>query len=284
MTIAEKLLKVSDGIDKTAALNGALGRTLYGTDEVHTLDANVAQAASDFAAIKNSIVDKGIKVGDKTSDYASKIDEVYASGQRSEYDRFWDIYQANEMYIGAFAGDAWGYKQLFKPKYDMHPRNASYMFYSNTMGGDLVEYLDSLGIILDFENCNNANSVFQYSKFTRVGKIYNVGVSWYSTFYGCSNLVTIDEMGHPTGGIVDGGLTTTFTYCEALENIKVKGTFINNVNFHWCTKLTHDSLMSIINALSDTVQGRTLSLGATNIAKLSEAEKALITQKGWKLV
>ncbi len=54
-----------------------------------------------------------------------------------------------------------------------------------------------------------------------------------------------------------------------------------------CTNLTHDSLMSVINNLYDIatagVQPQQLVLGATNIAKLSQAEQDIVTAKGWTL-
>lgn len=55
-----------------------------------------------------------------------------------------------------------------------------------------------------------------------------------------------------------------------------------------CEKLTHDSLMSIINALFDWVaDGQApdieISLGSTNLEKLTDDEKNIITSKGWIL-
>lgn len=46
--------------------------------------------------------------------------------------------------------------------------------------------------------------------------------------------------------------------------------------------ITHTSLMNVINALP-TVTNKTLTIGATNIAKLSAAEIAIATGKGWTL-
>lgn len=208
-------------------------------------------------------------------------DKGYTAGQQAEYDRFWDIYQRGTEYVGAFAGSVWN-ANILKPKYDIKPNNASYMFYQNTMGGDLVEYFEKLGRALDFSNCANVNSAFQYSHFARVGKIYSSPNGWYSTFYGCTKLVTIDEFGSYSGGEINGGMTDAFTNCTALENVKVKGIIAGNAKFSDCTKLTHDSLMSIINALKSGTT-RTLTLGATNLAKLTDAEKAIATEKGWTL-
>lgn len=57
------------------------------------------------------------------------------------------------------------------------------------------------------------------------------------------------------------------------------------LNLSHSTALTHDSLMSVINGLYDIatagVQPQQLVLGATNLAKLSQAEIAIATNKGW---
>lgn len=54
-----------------------------------------------------------------------------------------------------------------------------------------------------------------------------------------------------------------------------------------CTNLTHESLMNIINGLYDIatagVQPQKLQLGSTNLAKLTDEEKAIATNKGWSL-
>ena len=81
--------------------------------------------------------------------------------------------------------------------------------------------------------------------------------------------------------------TSTFYACYALENITFVGTVKVDLSFLYSEKLTHESLMSIINALydfsSDTSgTAHTLKLGTKNLAKLTQAEKDIITNKGWQ--
>ena len=79
--------------------------------------------------------------------------------------------------------------------------------------------------------------------------------------------------------------SSTFTACRELVNLTVDGVIgQNGFDIHWSTKLTHESLMSIINALADksgTGTTFTITLGTENLAKLTDAEKAIATQKGW---
>jgi hypothetical protein len=75
----------------------------------------------------------------------------------------------------------------------------------------------------------------------------------------------------------------SFTNSTALENITIEGTIGNDFDIHW-SPLTHDSIMSIINHLQTKTSGTfTLTLGSTNLAKLTDAEKAIATSRGWTL-
>lgn len=84
-------------------------------------------------------------------------------------------------------------------------------------------------------------------------------------------------------------VTNIFYNCEKLRDLIIDGIiYISGIDLKRCTSLSHDSLMSVINALADyssDTSGTThsLVLGATNLAKLSDEEKAIATQKGWTL-
>lgn len=79
--------------------------------------------------------------------------------------------------------------------------------------------------------------------------------TFYGCFNGCSSLTTIN------GGI------------EAKVSLDLSS----------CTKLTHDSLMNIINSIQTVTSTQTLTLGSTNLAKLTDEEKQIATGKGWTL-
>ena len=54
-----------------------------------------------------------------------------------------------------------------------------------------------------------------------------------------------------------------------------------------CSKLTHDSLMNVINNLYDIktkgCKEQRLQLGVTNLAKLTDEEKQIAIDKGWNV-
>lgn len=202
-------------------------------------------------------------IAEKVLRAKTDLDDVYEAGKKAEYDEFWDEYQGNgslKSYSGAFSGGCWNEKN-FKPKYDIIANNAQNMFWCNTMNIDLVEYLDAIGIKLDTSNSINNSAMFSFSNFTRVGVIDFTKVnSSYSTFSDSTKLKTIDKIIYHDKLV----LTTAFTRCTALENLIVEGTIgQNGFDIHWSTKLSADSLKSIINALSTTTTGLTITLPTT---------------------
>ena len=107
-----------------------------------------------------------------------------------------------------------------------------------------------------------------------------------TAFYNCRKLKRIN-------GILDITKCTTNTSLSnflgsginaptLLEEVRIKG-LRNTYNFSHLPNLSHDSLVYLINNLQPTTGTRTLTLGATNLARLSEEEKAVAGEKGWTL-
>ena len=59
----------------------------------------------------------------------------------------------------------------------------------------------------------------------------------------------------------DGSQTfsSTFLHYKQIENVVFEGVIGTTINFQWSTKLTRDSLISIINALSSDTSGLTVT-------------------------
>jgi surface protein len=74
-----------------------------------------------------------------------------------------------------------------------------------------------------------------------------------------------------------------FVDCTALTDFEAPKNISTDISFQYCTALSHDSLMSIINNLITVSTTKVLELGATNLAKLSDEEIAIATNKGWTL-
>lgn len=100
-------------------------------------------------------------------------------------------------------------------------------------------------------------------------------------FDGCSALVSID---FPSGfGAKAYNFDRCFRGCSNLENINGGIEANASLDLSPCTKLTHGSLMNIINSIQTVTTTKKLTLGTTNLAKLTDEEKKVATDKGWTL-
>ena len=219
-----------------------------------------------------------MQISELTLQLKQDFDDVYEAGQKE----VWKGITNNGTRVNYMYG--FGNTDLahFEPFTDLKPTNCGYMFsYTNGSSVDLVERFDKHGTTLDFSNVAASDRCFFMSGVTRVGIVDCLQMNGLNYFFMESRqLHTIEKM------IVKKETTYNYTFnnCVALENITFEGTIGNNINFSSCNKLSHDSLMSIINRLESKTSGTfTLSIGSTNLAKLTDAEKAVATQKGWTL-
>lgn len=214
-------------------------------------------------------------------------------GMQNEYDRFWDAYQENgkrTYYLSAFSGinggNLWDEK-LFRPKYDIKPTRADSMFRFMAIK-DLETHLNNCGVALDTSNTTHFNLFFGESKCEIIPTIDITGLAdggtTTSMFSGCYSLHTLRKLIVKETISFNNGFLEK---CNKLKNLIIEGTIgKNGFNVQWSTELTHDSLMSIINALKDysgdtSGTAWTVTIGATNKAKLTEEELTIASNKGW---
>ena len=140
-------------------------------------------------------------------------------------------------------------------------------------------------LVVDFSSATNLNSLF-YSNTALTSIALPAGFGQNATnlgycFYYCTALTSLTlPAGFGQKAII---LDNCFSYCPQLTNITGNPNFKVNVDFSSCTKLTHDSIMVVINGLQTVTSKQTLTLGSTNLAKLTDAEKQIATDKGWTL-
>ena len=97
----------------------------------------------------------------------------------------------------------------------------------------------------------------------------------------CLSLVSL---GLPTGfGQNATNTVNCFSACFSLTDVTGNPNFKTSFSLSDCKNLTHDSLMVFINGLQTVTSKQTLTLGSTNLAKLTEADKKIATDKGWTL-
>jgi hypothetical protein len=231
---------------------------------------------------------------EKTEELNAELEQtLYGtdSGGKSFYDEFWDEFQdygkARDLRY-FFAGRSWT-PTNFKPKYDIISDSSSYMFMQTArLTCSLIDVCKTQGIIFDVSKASQLSNAFAYSGITELPHIDASGCNTASAiaaiFGYATNLRKIEKF------TVKPMLTYTsvFLGCTALEEIEFAGVIANSISVQWCTQLTHDSLMSLIDCLKDysgDTSGTTytVTLGTDNIAKLTEAEIQKIHSKGWNI-
>ena len=217
---------------------------------------------------------------------------IHDAGVQSEYDRFWDAYQENgtrENYSGAFMGAGWT-PETFHPKYNMRPWRTDYMFKALPLGDgvDMDEYFEKEGVVFDMTNVTQLTEMFAYSRMGSTPIVDTRKAQTLKYMFVGAWITTIKKL-----ILKDDGSQTfpaTFESASTLKNITIEGTIgQNGFNVQWSTLLTHDSLMSIINALKDYSEDTsgtawTVTIGSENLAKLTYEELKIAKDKGWEVV
>jgi len=227
------------------------------------------------AKIQGLIDTSNETTGQNDTDLTSAVNRLKdgygQGGGDNHYDTFWDSFQDNGQrtsYGYGFSGVGWN-NTTFKPKYPIVVvGDASYMFNDCALTDfDFV----AEGIALDFSGATLLTYVFRNCKgIKRLGTIDCTNCKELNrTFYSCK-IVTIDNF------IVHENLkySNTFDYAS-LENISVSGTIAQNGFKLTSSKLSKASITSIINALSTTTSGLTVTLSSAAVDAITEVEGSI---------
>lgn len=184
-----------------------------------------------------------MSIAEKITQIAENQQKIYDKGVEdgkaqgggdSFYDTFWDEFQlkgARKDYWGAFSGAGWT-DTIFNPKYP----------------------LDKVG--------TSHNYMFMNTGITSISQITINASNLKQPFYNASNIKTIGTLILPQ--TVTSG-TTPFQGMSALKNIVIDGVLAVSVDFQNSTKLSKASIISIVNALSNTKTGASLTLSKTAV-------------------
>lgn len=211
-------------------------------------------------------------------------DRGYADGHNAgafdERSKTWDMlqnYGKVTQYNYAFFRRA---LDNFYPKYDIKPTNADYMF-RDTLGEttvepfDLAARLEECGVSMDFSQCTAGYYIFYSTPFTRLPVIDLSNLNALTmTFRSNPHLHTIDKVILKNDG--SQSVNNPFTDCKELVNIIIEGVIgQNGFNFGYSTKLSHDSIVSVINALSSATTGLSIVLSLSSVMSAFETAEGL---------
>ena len=223
----------------------------------------------------------------KPSDFASKIDDVYTAGQNSGgggYDEgFADGKEAEKRerwnkHLEGFK-TAWSYgfagmginDETFTPYADIKMRAGYNIQGLFTFSGitNLKGILEQYGTTLDLKLGANSANLFASSKVTHIPRLLLDSATGFATaFQSCTNLVSIDELYVPKVT----SFSNTFQNCTSLEEIRITSEIkINGLDLHW-SPLSKTSVESVVEHLSSTTSGLTVTFNASKIAEIDSVE------------
>ena len=166
----------------------------------------------------------------------------------------------------------------------------NYMFYASNK----IDSIDVNG--WDTSNVTSMNNMFYQCGIESIdlsswdtSKVTNMDRMFYSNHnlesIGYMNCISVAKDKYP---IYNYSASATI---KNLGGFYMRNSWVNTQGLTNCTGLTVESLVNVLNALYDfTGNGETpnsnegkLALGATNLAKLTDEQKAIATNKGWTL-
>lgn len=271
---------------------------IKGKIEEKGVDIPFLTPSSVYPAKIDDVYNKGYEQGKSEGDYEEAFNEGKAeayeeiqdlnaeleqalygtdTGGKSYYDEVWDDVQENGNRINyryGFSGNSWNDK-TFKPKYNIVPSayNGIYAF-TNCRITNLKQILLDCGVTIDTSQVINALEMFGNSEYlTHLPRLdFGACTIFTTTFTECKSLVSIDglKVNDKTR------FSSSFNNCDALEEIRFEGIIgQNGLNLQWSTKLSKNSITSIINALSTTTSGLSITLSKVAVNKAFETSTGL---------
>ena len=189
----------------------------------------------------------------KLREMPSGIDAVFEKGfedgKQAQYDAFWDTFQQNgerNNYPYAFYGPGWT-DENYDPKYPLTVKGGNQMYQASLITDTKVP--------IDMTKNVTNSQVFSWAQ----------------------RLVTVNKV------IFSKDITynaSIFTWCYDLENVTVEGEIGCDMRFHDSSKLSADSIKSVIGHLSDTASGKTLTLSQTAVNNMGNDVDVRLSSSG----
>lgn len=201
------------------------------------------------------------------------VEPVFEAGKKAEYDAFWDALQNNgqrRVYGQDFQSPLWT-DATFRPKYDVFPRENTF---SDGLGTPVnhCNITDmrkcTLGVNIDWSLNDNFNYILRGVPIRYIGTIDMTNAVHGWTLLYSSTAETVEKVILPPEGAKIYFRTHGFAGMVNLIEIRFDGHFFGDVEMKESTKLSKDSIKSVIAALSENTESAhvTLSLTAVNNA------------------
>lgn len=224
--------------------------------------------------------------------------EGFEAGKVAEHDAFWSVLQnggERVLYSNAFYSAAWT-KEIFKPKFSMHPTDMAGCFFQFNNNGeqvDFVELAEEQGIEFDFSNATSFSQAFATGGISRLGTVDLAKATENTTrtnymFYGAYNqnqgLRRIERLICNPKNLF---LSTVFQGCKFLEYVGFEGEIADSLDLQWSPKLSRESIESLVRCLSDGASGKTITLNGVAVTNafpyVDEWDTLIATKPNWTI-
>ena len=187
-------------------------------------------------------------------------------------------------------------------------------FYAMFDGDNKIENIDvskwdtSSAINMEWMFNGNNLKTLDVSNFN-TSKVTNM----FAMFSACQSLTQLDISNFDTSNVLDFGRVFSYwnNVCEELnisglnltkctsmnltftstsfkvirsDGLRLPNIDMSNIGLNSSTELTVDNIVGLLNALPQSDKGYSFQIGSDNIAKLSDEQKAIATDKGWTLI
>lgn len=282
----------TDGCDVGAHF-GAIERLTEADRKVYEqqmaeLESHIEELNDDKKSLMSEITGLKIKAllleREKKEEYLKGIE----AGKEVAYDQFWDLYQDNGKrvdYSKAFAGLGWT-EESFKPKYSLNGITSASRMFDGTGISNLTSAMIAMEKYLDLEGTLRTDYMFNQCNVVRVPPLdLRTVTNMEYMFYRAEKLEIIDCLTFADDGSQELG-SRFFYRCEALKTLNVMGQLGCDVDIRY-SPLNHYSIVGLVEHLSPTATGKTVTFSKTHVNKQYETSKDAkngTTSEAWRAI
>lgn len=212
------------------------------------------------------------------SDAQTMREKIYEEGKAEGYQKHFsdmlDGLKTNvNQFQNLFSGVGWNDKTFIPDRDMVVTGNIRNMFFLSRITGSLQDYFTKGGHTISFVNIVSMDSMLNYSKISGFPAVsIGNGATVNQMFGGAELLTTIEKIIISDDG--SNKFNRAFDKCYSLVSVVIEGVIgQNGFNVSW-SPLNKASLTSIVNALSATTTGLTVTL------RLDAVNKAFETSEG----
>lgn len=195
----------------------------------------------------------------------------------------WDVSNVTNFYV-MFSG-AMKIENIDVSKWDTSSAtNMAGMFVSNNLKNLDVSNFNTSKVTNMFAMFDNSISLtrldvsnFDTSNVLRFGRVFSY---WHKV---CEEL-NISGLNLTRCTVIENTFKNTNFKVIRCDGLKLPNIDMSDIGLDSSTALTVDSIVGLLNALPQSDKGYSFQIGSGNIAKLSDEQKAIATNKGWTLI